>query len=223
MEKKWFLLHEGQVQGPYSREDIETHLKTHSQAQVWGRGLPEWMPPHEWRTALQDLGKHMAPVAEEPTWKFRIGADEKGPFTFLGLLDHLRKVEDYTEVELASESFSGWKEIYSVQSVVEELGITRRAHPRVPIMGTLKIESPSGPVEARVVSISEGGVGINGDMTFKIGEKFKGVLQSPNLFVTINCTCEVVYIGEGGYTGIRFQNIPHEAKAAVVEYVNKFK
>ncbi|MNL61128.1 hypothetical protein D3C87_1850130 [compost metagenome] len=73
-----------------------------------------------------------------------------------------------------------------------------------------------------MISVSEGGFGVNDAKNLQIGEKFMGTLTSPNLYVTINCTCEVVYVGSDGYAGIRFVGLPAEYKTSIVEYVNKF-
>ena len=42
------------------------------------------------------------------------------------------------------------------------------------------------------------------------------------LFVTINTTCEVVYVGNDGYAGLRFVGLPEEFKSSIIEYVRKF-
>lgn len=216
----------GQIQGPFDPTEVEAMLPAASDPLVWGRGLAEWMPPIDWRKNLDAKGAILterAP-AEEANWKYRLGNDEHGPYTYPDLLVALRRVEDYARVEIAGEGFGGWKEIYALQKIVEELGITRRAHPRVPIMGMLQVDdAKAGKMQLRVVTISEGGLGINGALPYPIGHKFRAVLQSSNLYAEINCTCEVVYLGEDGYTGLRFAHLPSEAHAAVIEYVNKFK
>lgn len=223
--KKWFLLSAGQVHGPMTPEEAERLLPDAVEPLLWGRGLPEWMPPAEWRQAMSTLGAAVTEISqrEEPHWKFRIDGREHGPFTYSDLIAALKHVDGYADVELTGEGLGGWREIYSVQKVVDELGITRRAHPRVPIMGSLKADSPrTGPFVAKVTTISEGGVGVNGAPSLSIGDRLKGVLSSPNLFMEIPCTCEVVYVGGDGYTGLRFVNLPSEAHASVIEYVKKF-
>lgn len=223
--KKWFLLSAGQITGPYTADEVDGHLASASEPLLWGRGLPEWLPPAEWRKAIKTLGAAVTEITprEEPHWKFRQGGTEYGPFVYSDMIAALKKLPVHNDVELTGEGFNGWREIFGVQKVVEELGITRRAHPRVPIMGTLKVDQAKSPFEAKVVTISEGGLGINGAPPLAIGERFKGTLASPNLFMEIPCTCEVVYIGGDGYTGLRFIHLPTEAHASVIEYVNKFK
>lgn len=222
--KKWFLLNAGQVTGPMTPEEIESHLLGATQPLVWGRGLADWMTPEAWRKAMKNLGAAITEVvrAEEPHWRYRTDGREFGPFNSAEFIDALKKVTDYSSVEITGEGFNGWREIYAVQKIVDELGITRRAHQRVPIMGTLQVESPSAFM-AKVVSISEGGLGINDAPPLPIGEKIKGTMRSPHLFSEIPCTCEVVYAGSDGFTGLRFLHLPIEAQSAVIEYVNKFR
>jgi hypothetical protein len=223
--KKWFLLSSGQVQGPASQEEIEALIPASSSPLIWGRGLPEWMPPIAWKQALLTHGAALLENAalEEPHWKYRLGTNEHGPYTYNELIDALKKETEHYDIEIFGEGFTGWTEIYGVQKIVDELGITRRAHARVPIMGTLKMETSLGSRQAKIISISEGGLGVNDAPELPIGEKFKAVISSPNLYMEMSCTCEVVYLGNDGYMGIKFANLPMEAHAAVIEYVNKFK
>jgi hypothetical protein len=220
--KRWFIMQENQVQGPYQEQEIEGLISQLQNPLIWGRGLTEWVPPLKWREALKNPALIIQEEAE-PMWKYRIEDREHGPMKFQEMLTQLKKELDHSNILLWNEEKPEWRDIFTVQKVADELGVSRRAHPRVPIMGNLQCEMPDGPVTLKVISISEGGVGVSGTNNLTIGQKFKAVLSSANLFVTVNCTCEVVYVGSEGYAGIRFSNLPIEAKSAVIEYINKFK
>lgn len=223
--KKWFLLQAGEVQGPWTPEELENLLPTATEPQVWGRGMAEWMKPEEWRAALRTEGSALSEqvAAADRVWRYRsLSGKEQGPFTYDVLLTHLKSLPDYGDIQVLGEGFSEWRDVYDVQKLVDELGISRRTHQRVPIMGTLTIEMPEGPRHLKVTSISEGGVGLTEAENFPVGETFKGTLSSPNLFQEIPCTGEVVYAGPDGSAGVRFLQIPADAQAAVVEYVRKF-
>ncbi|MNT95603.1 hypothetical protein D3C72_2375100 [compost metagenome] len=73
-----------------------------------------------------------------------------------------------------------------------------------------------------MISISEGGLGVTEVRNLQIGDRFTGNLNSPNLYMQINAICDVVYLGNDGYAGLRFANLPIEAKSSIIEYVNKF-
>lgn len=222
--KTWFLLTEGQVKGPYEQSEIETLLASAKEPQVWGRGMSEWLPPSKWRQNLKSLSNAPSPNAtvSQEFWHVRVEGKEKAPLSYSDLISYLKTLTDFSSVDIRPDTNSPWKEVYAVPRVVEELGISRRSHPRVPIVGTLACIGPQGEFTGRVISISEGGLGINDANNLQIGERFKATLTSPNLFVTINTTCEVVYVGNDGYAGLRFIGLPAEFKSSIIEYVNKF-
>ncbi|KYG65239.1 hypothetical protein AZI87_11810 [Bdellovibrio bacteriovorus] len=224
--KIWFILSEGQVNGPFDHEEIETRLASAKEPQIWGRGQSEWMNPIRWRQSLkesfQTLPSASAPSEPQGFWKVRIEGKEKSPMKYSELIAYLKTLNDFSAVDICADSTGLWREVYAVPRVVEDLGISRRSHPRVPIVGTLNCEGPKGSFSCRVISISEGGLGINDARDLQIGERFEGSLTSPNLYVTVNATCEVVYVGNDGYAGLRFVGLPDEFKSSIIEYVNKF-
>lgn len=221
--KMWFLLNDGQVSGPFEAAEIEAQLPQAQNPLIWGRHQTEWTAPDKWRKALQNQ-VNASPAAKDhaPHWRGRVEGKEWPPMTYEQLLKQLKALSDFSAVDIKNDSFAGWREIYSVQRLVEDLGISRRSHPRVPIMGSLECEGKNGRFTARAISISEGGLGINETRDLSIGERFRATLTSPNLFVTISATCEVVYIGNDGYAGLKFIGLPMEAKSSIIEYVNKF-
>lgn len=222
-EKRWFLLLEGQVSGPYSDFETEERLQGAKEILLWGRGHSEWMSPQKWRAVMQALlAEAKLESQKSRLWKMRVDHKELTPMTLEELVEQLKDYTDLSPVRIWTEGFEDWKEVYQVQKVVDELGISRRTHPRVPIMGSLKCEATAGPMNARLISISEGGVGVNNAVGLQIGEKFEATLTSPNLLTQINAAMEVVYVGTNGYAGLRFLKIPSEARAALIDYVKKF-
>ncbi|WII71024.1 PilZ domain-containing protein [Bdellovibrio sp. 22V] len=222
--KIWFILSEGQVTGPYSHEEVESRLPNTKEPQIWGRGQSEWMTPSRWHQALQDTTNVATrPAAEnQGIWHVRVEGQQKAPLKYNELISYLKTLTDYSAVDIRPDSNPAWKEVYSVPRVVDDLGISRRSHPRVPMVGTLVCQGPKGEFKCRVISISEGGLGVNDAQNLQIGERFEATLTSPNLFVTINATCEVVYVGNDGYAGLRFVELGEEFKSSIIEYVNKF-
>jgi hypothetical protein len=223
-DRKWFLLSEGQVTGPYSKEDVESRLTLASSPLIWGRGQNEWVPADRWNQVLRDLDSadRKARSGPDRTWKIRSGGQELKPMTHDQMIDYLKTQKDYAEIQIWTEGYTDWKDIYQIHKIMDELGVSRRQHPRVPIMGTLTCEGATGNYTARVLSISEGGLGITEAPSVKIGEKFKTVLKSPNLYAPINSTAEVVYVGTEGYAGLKFVSLHPESKSAIIEYVKKF-
>lgn len=219
--KNWFILSEGQVIGPFSPEEVESKVGSLSQPQIWGRGQGEWMEPNKWRQSLKDLPPTPA-AASKDLWRIRVEGKDLQPMVYDELLKYLRSLKDYSSIDIYMDKSGQWKDLYAVQQIVDELGISRRSHPRVPITGTLECETEDGSFECRVISISEGGLGVSESKNMQIGQRFKSTLKSPNLYIAVSCTCEVVYIGNDGYAGMRFVSLTEEAKSSIIEYVKKF-
>jgi hypothetical protein len=225
--KIWFILSEGQTTGPFEPDEVEKNLASSKEPQIWGRGHSEWMPPARWRQTLKDAGHALPKAVATPDkpqglWRVRIHGEEKQPLRYEELVGYLKQFPDLSSIDVFPEAGDKWKEVYEIPRLVEELGISRRSHPRVPIVGTLVFEIPQGESTCRVISISEGGIGINDAQGMQIGNRFQGTLTSPNLYVTITSMFEAVYIGADGYAGLRFIDLPDEFKSSVIEYVNKF-
>jgi hypothetical protein len=226
--KIWFVLSEGQTTGPFEPDEVEKQLGSLKEPQVWGRGHSEWMNPTRWRQVLREAGHALPktpavdPSQPQGLWRVRVHGQEKQPLRYGELITYLKGFPDLSAVDVYPETGDAWKEVYGIPRLVEELGISRRSHPRVPIVGTLTYELPQAEAACRVISISEGGIGINDAHGLQIGSQFQATLTSPNLYVTITSMFEVVYVGADGYAGLRFIDLPDEFKSSVIEYVNKF-
>lgn len=223
-EKIWFILNEGLVEGPFDVGGIEEKLSNITNVvQIWGRGNPEWLDISSWRQKIRSLAVEVKKSDEnQATWLIRTEGKESQPMSYKEMITYLKSIKDFSSIDLCNLEQRKWKELYAFQRVADDLGITRRSHPRVPIMGTLHGESPQGAVQAKIISISEGGLGVTDATKLRIGDRIKGTLTSPNLFMTINCSCDVVFVGEDGYAGLKFASIPIDAKSSIIAYVNKF-
>lgn len=223
-QKRWFLLLDGQVTGPYADQEIENRIDKAKETLIWGRGQSEWLAPDKWRLALKSLLAQQALEQQSSRqWKMRVDNKELTPMSLEELIEHLKDYTDLSPVRVWTDGFDDWKEVFQVRKIMDELGISRRSHPRVPIMGGLKAQAGFGELNAKIISISEGGVGVNSAKGLQIGEQFAANLTSPNLFVSITCNMEVVYVGADGYAGMRFLGLPSEARSAIIEYVKKFQ
>lgn len=223
-QKRWFLLLEGQVTGPYGDQEIENRIDNANGPLIWGRGQSEWLAPDKWRLAMKALIAQQAIEQQQSRlWKMRVDDKELTPMSLEELIEHLKDYTDLSPVRIWTDGFDDWKEVFQVRKVMDELGISRRNHPRVPIMGSLTGTASFGELNAKIISISEGGVGVNSAKGVQIGEQFRAAITSPNLFLQINSNVEVVYVGADGYAGMRFLGLPSEAKSAIIEYVKKFQ
>jgi hypothetical protein len=223
-ERKWFLFLDEKVVGPFSKEEVNAQLLANKNALVWTRGQNEWVSGKRFEKSAQDVEQahQKLKTANERIWKVRVAGQEMKPMSQPEMMDYLKTREDLSDVFIWTEGYTEWKEIFQIHKIMDELGVSRRKHPRVPIMGTLLCEGAAGQFTARVLSISEGGLGITEAINAKIGERFKTILKSPNLFAPIHATVEVVYVSQDGYAGLKFSGLQSESKSAIIEYVRKF-
>ena len=227
MTNRWYLLLNGQVVGPLSETEVDQKISSQpgqtADTLIWGRGFPEWVSYSEWKTEkVQILANESAQVPKDPLWKYKAQGITSQWMAMSELVQSLKQLGEMADAQVCRDDDETWREVFQVNELVDLLGITRRAHPRVPIMGTLEMELPTGVATARVISISEGGIGITDVKGVSLGQKFKAQIKSPNLFVAIHCTCEIVYLGQDGYAGIKFHNLNSEYHGAIIEYVKKF-
>lgn len=221
--RRWFVLENNQVNGPYQTAEVEALMPNAKSPLIWGRGLSEWLPPQEWLQVLKDPSINTQVSTDQPEWHYRHEGKEYGPMTFRAMMDVLKTHSDFENFVVYNEVHKEWQELYLVGKICDELGISRRVHPRVPIMASLVCETPRGAVTIKIISISEGGLGASEASQLKVGEKYKATLTSSNLYTSLNCMIEVMYLGAEGYAGLRFLNLPAESRSTIITYINKFK
>lgn len=219
----FFILSGSEVTGPYSEDELQTALRKDDikSPLVWWRGLPEWLPPGQWERKLAELKKSSQQKAER-LWKVRI---EKGEATSMGqkqMIQFLSQQADLNDIEIWTEGYEDWHEVYQVHPIMDELGVSRRKHPRVPVAGTVSFVNGKKKLEAEPRTISEGGLGIANAQGLQIGDKVSIMLRSPQLYLTIHTNAEVVYANDKGIAGLKFDHLGSESRAAIIEYVKKF-
>lgn len=158
--------------------------------------------------------------------KFRVQYDfvDKGEMTKEELTTFTAKQEDVSKISIFDKKDREWKEIYSIPDIVQRLGITRRENQRVPILAqfTGTLFGQGTPVNARVITISQAGIGITDNFELKLGETIQGQLTSPHFFSPVNLMAEVTYAGLDGYVGLKFVNMNDEMMALVMDYIKRF-
>lgn len=224
MERRFFIMSDGQVSGPFDHQEAENQSQKNPGSLIWGRGQLEWLDLIKWKKFLQDFDGQVQTQRKQNLrmWKVRASGVESAPMPQDSLIGYLKAQQDLNQVQIWTDGYTDWKDVFQIHKIMDELGVSRRTHPRVPIMGTLECEGASGNSIVKAVSISENGLGVTDAEKFKIGEKFKVQLKSPNLYNAIHATVEVVYVGQDGHAGLKFSSIHSESKSMIVEYVKKF-
>lgn len=222
--RKWFILSDEKVHGPFVQEVVEAQARSLPGALIWGRGHTDWVDLAHWERALLDLESTntRTRLQVEREWHVRNAGQEFKPTSYAGMIEYLKTVPDFKDILIWTEGYSEWKEIYQIHKILDDLGVSRRRHPRVPVMGSVELETPTGVLTARALSISEGGLGITDSPQVRIGDRFKVTIKSNNLYGEVHATAEVVFVGSDGYSGLKFIGLPTESKGAIIEYVKKF-
>lgn len=226
---KWFVLSNSSVYGPYSPSQVEEKAAGSTAPLIWGRGLSEWVSLDKWRqhSTQAEINERNAKQANERLWKIQSEGIEHPPMSYSMMMEFLKSKDDLGEIRIWTEGFDDWKEIYEIHKIMDELGVSRRAHPRVPIMGTADMEVSGSLYSAKIISISEGGAGLETETSkqstyLRIGAKIRISIKSPNLYNHIHTNAEVVYMNDDGYVGVRFLNLPTDSKTIIFDYVKKF-
>ncbi len=248
---KWFLQLQGHVKGPYTNESMEvaiSQLPDHQvqQALFWKRGLTEWLKASKWRADMQiqtnssvselkdmDTRTSAAPIPEKTltetvtesvVYRVQLNFVDQPSMSKAELMTFISRQRDVSKISIQNPKTKEWNEVYAFPDIVESLGITRRKNTRVPILATFAGNSSKGQeMNAKVVTISEGGMGFTEVFALKIGDQVEGQMMSPHFFQPINLQADVIYSGLDGYIGLKFTRINDESKSAIIDYIKKFE
>ncbi len=228
MKAQYFALVDGIVKGPFQKDEISSLSTSWPQMQVWGQGLPEWISMDRWNRHLnEEATTGTSSLSSRPSddrkWKLKIDDHETENLTYEQMVDVLKTRDDVEQILVWTEGYTDWRQIFQIHQIADDLGISRRKHPRVPIMGSLHCEGVSGKFDLKALSISEGGLGASEGAQCRIGDRLKVILKSPNLYAPIHASAEVVYVAPNGYVGMKFVGIQVESKSSIIEYVRKFQ
>ena len=139
------------------------------------------------------------------------------------LMSFAARVEDPSQIAIYDAQLKEWKEIYIFKDIVDKLGLTRRKHPRVPILAQFNgSTSRHEKFSARLVTVSIGGLGLTDIFDLKIGDMIYGNITSPHFYSPVAIESEVTYCGSDGYVGLKFTQINDDSQSLVTDYVKKF-
>lgn len=207
---------------PQSKSTTPSPIKTHPPAPP---SLSKSTVPSETVTrAFTDFDKTVTRVANEPShYQVQLNFVDQPPMTHNDLLSFIAKLDDVSGVSIKDPKTQEWKEVYAFTDIIEKLGLSRRKHPRVPILAQFSGKSNKNPqFTARIITISEGGMGFTDLYELKIGDHIEGQITSPHFFQPINIKADVVFAGLDGYIGLNFTQINEESRSTIIEYVKKF-
>lgn len=249
----WFLAEKELIRGPFSTEDLQKVLQNNTQLNhlfVWTRGQTEWISANRWnpqdflipeeKTNPQytETLNFQSPAQTEPQvsellndikdkstekYKVQINFLDQPLMTKEELITLISSTEDLSQISIYDIKNKEWKDIYAFRELVDQLGLTRRKHPRVPILAQFTgTKGESTFFSARVVTISIGGLGLTDVFDLQVGDKISGQVSSPHFYSTMTIEAEVTYSGKDGYVGLKFTQVSDEAQSLITDYVNRF-
>jgi hypothetical protein len=225
-EKKWFVLVDEKVLGPFHAAEVLKQIEQGqwSGCRFWAKGKPHWMIISQFQTELDREKQNAIEMKQpEPIWFVKDSIYEHSALTFNQLIEFLKSKQNYKNIHVAKDNKDRWQEVYHVDILMEKLGVNRRSFSRVPIEGTIAFQD--GALRGKKVAlttISQGGLGASDVHGLSIGEKFRGTLTSPFLSVPIHFHAEVVFVSAEGSVGIKFINLSTEAITHIIAYVKQF-
>lgn len=220
---KWFLFHHGQVKGPFFSSQVQS-LPEAGEALIWGRGLNEWITYARW-LVWQDQQESTIETTKlrlQRQWRVRIVNQDHGPMSYSDMLDLLKGRSSYDGVWVWTEGYKEWQPIYGFHKLMDDLGVGRRAHPRVPVSGQVHLKSFKGQFEGRAMSLSEGGLGVAEVSGLSVGDSVHVTLKNSSFIQPITASAEIVYIENDSFIGIKFTQVSSETKSMIIEYVNHY-
>ena len=230
MQKIWFVYDSDKVRGPFLAEEVAELLrygKISENVMVWSKGQKEWMPVSFWKSNLAHILEQKIDTHLQSVWKYELNGETFGPMTQVDLIRELKNCSSINHVRVSTGDYQVWDSIFTVGEIVEELGHSRRTHPRAPLIGKAEI-FPSAPGESdpilttETASISVGGIGLKRTNGLQIGDVVKLHVSSPVLSGVLRTRAKVLYISDNGFAGFQFLQLNTEASSIIMDYVRMF-
>lgn len=228
MKTLWFIHSAGSVWGPFSSAEVQSRIDSHSfdtNSLVWARGTNEWLPLSEWSTLNKKLDI-AAKQAVSKVWYCDSGTGAPvGPLTQEELIQHLQGLNRWDIVTLWGAGQPKWLTLFEMPEVMELVGISRRTHPRAPLLATALLtpnEEAVSPQLLQVKTISVGGFSVKNGGYFNRGDKVQISIRSEQLEKSLHATGEILYVSQRGEAGIRFANLTPGDTKIIEQYIKRF-
>lgn len=221
MGLKWFVQKDEVVEGPVTTEDVQTRLQTgqlSSQNLIWGKGLESWRRLEWWMQELPRLATASHIELAPEMWHYALSGKSFGPFVKDALIQELKTCDALGEVMVWTKGMKEWAPLFEFHELLTAIGVNKRQFPRAELSGKCIIKTVESTLVGQLVSISEGGCGVQIDGGLVAGQAVTLELQSSAFRAHVHAKAEVRYVS-GGIVGLRFTNVSMETKGAIVQYV----
>ena len=229
MEKKiWFIYSDQIVSGPFSTQEVRKELDQGRWAinsSIWWKGQREWMPLRTWQSQLTKILRTEEEKGLRPVWYVHLGESPIGPLTPDELYAHLRALSNLSGVRLWTVGMNKWANAFDLHEIMDQLGLSRRANERAPLMGTVvltRLSEDATPMITRAASISAAGIGVNDAHDLDRGDEVNVLIKSPEFQHPIRVRAKAAYVTPDGYAGLKFEVVHAETRSLLLDYIKKF-
>ncbi len=223
MSRQWFIQNGDVIDGPLSTSDVQTRVQTgqlNNHNLIWGRGMSTWYTPATWLAELSQLMTETQQETITETWHYADKGQSHGPFLREALLAKLKTLGSVGTVMLWTKGMKEWAPLFEMHDILTELGVNKRQFPRAELTGKAVLKDGGSTLVAPLVSISEGGFGIQLDSGVVTGQIVSVELHSPSFREVIHAKAEVRYAGTGVF-GMKFIQISVENRGVIVQHVRQ--
>ncbi len=223
---RWFFLNKNnEVLGPFDKWEIELQLVSEPDGLVWGSGMTDWLTPTDWRNRVQLLEEVLIELDSNKSliWYYQDGSVVAGPFSYHDLIQELKKCVDSSQILIRRSPHKKMRPIYEWPVLVEETGLSRRRHIRVPIQADFKFRSDQEVQQKKVNTISEGGFSLMNCTEHNEGDILTGQIISIFLKPAVLCSAKLIHTHKNGICSFRFQELSPSAAIIIKNYTARFK
>jgi len=223
MGLNWFVQKGEQVEGPMTTEDVQTRLQTGqltAQDMIWGKGLESWIHLEFWTQELPRIAT--APQVEQVVqmWHYASNGKSHGPYSKSQLIDELKNLDNTGEVMVWTKGMKEWAPLFEFHDLLTAMGVNKRLFPRADLTGRAVIKTLESTLIGQLLSVSEGGCGVNIESGVVPGQALTLEIHSPAFREPLHARAECRYVSEG-IAGLRFTQLSTETKGAIIQYVKQ--
>ncbi len=223
MANKWFVQKDDFVDGPMSAEDVQSRLQSGNltaQHLIWGKGLNGWHKLQWWLQELPNIANNSINESTPELWHYALGGKSFGPYKKAALVDELKVIPSLGEVMIWTKGMKEWAPLFEFHELLTAVGVNKRQFPRADLTGSVTIKTSENTLVATLLSISEGGCGVQLDAGLVPGQPMTLEIQSSSFRDTLHAKAECRYVSEG-VCGLKFTNVSSETKGAIIQFVRQ--
>lgn len=225
---KWFIQINDQVEGPFTTAAVESRLASGLVAQtdlIWGSVQEDWKPLSWWSQSVTQLEEQERQSLSPEVWYYALKGRSFGPLTIVDLTNNLKamggsSLEQIKEVLVWTQGMKSWTPLFEFHELLDDLGLNKREFARSSLTGRAVVKILGDTYISSLLSISEGGCGLETIPGLIPGQEVTLELQANEINEAIHAKGEVRYVTDK-ILGLKFSHLNVESRGAIVQYCKK--